>query len=121
MSARLRRRMYDKLIELARQQIEIWLAIGRELEREGIGSGQPHWQRRRTVDKAKNDRIEAWEDRELGIDPPEPRTPLEDLLQENHRLSWAAMNLADDIEKQFGFVSPLLDPRPGPAERGPVR
>jgi hypothetical protein len=49
---------------------------------------------------------EPWEDREL--DPPEPRTPLEHLLHENHRLTWTAMNLADDIEKQ---LRPAFEPR----------
>jgi hypothetical protein len=81
-----RKLMYGKLIALQRKRIEILGAISEELKREGIGSGQLWHERLETISEARGERIEAWQDAQLGIDPPEPQTPLEHLLQDHHRL-----------------------------------
>jgi hypothetical protein len=112
-----RKLMYGKLMDLQRRRIDIWGAIFEELEREGIGSGRPWHERYEAIAKAREERIEAWQDAQLGIDPPEPKTPLEHLLQEHHRLLWAEWNLCDGIEKRWGAVSPLYDTRPDAVPR----
>jgi hypothetical protein len=112
-----RKLMYGKLIALQRQRIEILHTIFEELKREGIGSGQPWHECCETISKARDQHIEAWQDAQLGIDPPEPQTPLEHMLQEHHRLQWLECNLCDDIEKRWGAVSPLFDTRPGTVPR----
>lgn len=111
MNKRLRKKLYDKLLDLSRQLLDVWLAIGNELERQGTGAGEPLHRAVTIVDKALWDLIEDWEDGQLAAEPPEPQTKLEHLLQEHHRLLWAAQNLCDEIEKKFGEVSPLLDLR----------
>jgi hypothetical protein len=111
---RARALMYRKLMDYGRRRVEIAVAIFAELEREGIGGGQPWQQRWRTLAKAQDDRVEAWADAQLGIDPPIPQTVLEELLHQYHRLHWAECNLCDEIEKRWGAVSPLYDTRRDP-------
>jgi hypothetical protein len=68
--------MYRKLMDFGRRRIAIAGAIFEELRRQGIGDGQPWHQRWRTIAKAQDDRVEAWADAQLGIDPSIPQTPL---------------------------------------------
>jgi hypothetical protein len=113
-----RKLMYAKLADLQhRRRMEIFQAVFDELEREGIGSDQPWEERWKTIAKEQEDHIEAWQDAQLGIDPPVPQTPLEDMLQDHHRLRWAEWDLCDAIEKRWGAVSPFFDTRPGAVPR----
>jgi hypothetical protein len=114
---RWRKLMYAKLADLQRRRLGLSGAIFEELKREGIGSGHPWHERWRAIERVQDERIEAWQDAQLGIDPPEPQTPLEHLLQEHHHLQWAEWNLCDEIEKRDGAVSPLYDLRPGAVPR----
>ncbi len=108
-----RKLMYAKLADRQRRRMKIFQAIFDELERAG-SSGHERWE---TISKVRDERIEAWQDAQLGIEPPEPQTALEELLHEHHRLRWAEWNLCDEIEKRWGAVSPLYDTRPGAVAR----
>lgn len=112
-----RKLMYDNLTKLQRKRMNISDAIFAELEREGIGSGQPWDDRWKTLCKERDERIEAWSDARLATNPPIPQTYLEELLHEHHRLQWAEWNLCDEIEKRWGAVSPFYDTRPDAAPR----
>jgi hypothetical protein len=109
---RWRKQMYRKLSALGRHRSEVYFTIFDELKRERAGS-----ERGETIAKAVDALTEAWLDAQLGIDPPVPQTPLEELLQEHHRLQWAEWNLCDEIEKRDGAVSPLYDSRPDSVPR----
>jgi hypothetical protein len=109
--------VYRKLMNLERRHVDMMGAIFDELKREGVGSGQPWHERYETIAKTRDERIEAWQDAQLNIDPPEPQTPLEHVLQEHHRPRWGERNLCDEIEKQWGAVSPFFDTRPGAVPR----
>lgn len=112
-----RKLMYDKLVDLQRRRFEIFHAIFDELEREGIAGGQPWHERWKIIAKAQEDRIEEWQNAQLGSDPPVPQTPLEELLQEHYRRCLAEWSLCDEIEKRWGAVSPFYDTRPDAVPR----
>jgi hypothetical protein len=84
-----RKQMCNKLDELGRRRSGIYFTILDELQREGIGSSLACYERGKAICKAVDDRIEAWSDAQLDINPPVPQTPIEELLQEHHRLQWA--------------------------------
>ena len=111
-----RRRLYDKLTALHRRQSAIYFTIW-----DAVAGCRPPWPMRgEEVQKAADARIKAWADARDSIDPPVPRTPFEDLLDEHCRLQQQGYDMLDDIEKQEGAVSPLYDfapysvPRPCP-------
>ena len=105
-------RPYDKLLELQRRRIEVSCTIARVLEREGVGAGLPWHEQWRAIEKVQDERVEAWENAWLSDDAPIPQTPLEELMDEHHRLWWAEHDQCDDIEKDTGAVCPLFDTRP---------
>jgi hypothetical protein len=110
MTKRPRKELYGKLFRLSRQLLVVWQDITNEIKSEGAGKDAP--QRPVSIlDDAIWDRIDDWEDGQLEADAPEPKTKLEHLLQKHHRLLWAAQNHCDEIEKQLGEISPLLDLR----------